>query len=98
MQVFAKCNQNCVKIAGNPRDSRRFRVCPLPSISTRLSRIVAWVFFCCFFGSTFACSKVLLMRGYIKCFTVTINAFIITRDNTVTYMFSLIPCCGQLGL
>ncbi|XP_065920383.1 transcription factor unc-3-like isoform X2 [Dysidea avara] len=31
MQVFAKCNQNCVKIAGNPRDSRRFRVavyCP----------------------------------------------------------------------
>ena len=26
MQVYAKCNQNCVKIAGNPRDSRRFRV------------------------------------------------------------------------
>ena len=30
LKIFAKCNQNCLKNAGNPKDSRRrFQVCQL---------------------------------------------------------------------
>lgn len=27
LKFFMKCNQNCLKNAGNPRDMRRFQVC-----------------------------------------------------------------------
>lgn len=27
LKFFLKCNQNCLKTAGNPRDMRRFQVC-----------------------------------------------------------------------
>uniref|UniRef100_A0A8C0GVC9 EBF family member 4 n=1 Tax=Chelonoidis abingdonii TaxID=106734 RepID=A0A8C0GVC9_CHEAB len=30
LKFFLKCNQNCLKNAGNPRDMRRFQVNPLP--------------------------------------------------------------------
>ena len=31
LKFFLKCNQNCLKNAGNPRDMRRFQVCCLQS-------------------------------------------------------------------
>ena len=38
MKCFLKCNQNCLKNAGNPRDMRRFQVAigTTPNIETKL--------------------------------------------------------------
>ena len=38
LKFFLKCNQNCLKNAGNPRDMRRFQVVisPTPSVEGQL--------------------------------------------------------------
>ena len=38
LKFFLKCNQNCLKNAGNPRDMRRFQVVvsPVPSVEGQL--------------------------------------------------------------
>lgn len=43
MKFFLKCNQNCLKNAGNPRDMRRFQVCSIKSnrlIIKNISQVV----------------------------------------------------------
>jgi hypothetical protein len=39
LKFFLKCNQNCLKNAGNPRDMRRFQVRLNFHISKRLHRL-----------------------------------------------------------
>lgn len=35
LKFFLKCNQNCLKTAGNPRDMRRFQVRGLPFLPVK---------------------------------------------------------------
>lgn len=41
LKFFLKCNQNCLKNAGNPRDMRRFQVSH-PSFIYRLLKQIGW--------------------------------------------------------
>ena len=44
LKFFLKCNQNCLKNAGNPRDMRRFQVGGKKKGDLRIDRCIAWQF------------------------------------------------------
>lgn len=41
MKFFLKCNQNCLKNAGNPRDMRRFQVAISQTVAVDMSTVLA---------------------------------------------------------
>lgn len=48
LKFFLKCNQNCLKNAGNPRDMRRFQVSTLYIMQTRTAALPGTLCHCCF--------------------------------------------------
>lgn len=61
LKFFLKCNQNCLKNAGNPRDMRRFQVSMLYIMQARTDALPGTLCHCCFANNQ-TCKSILRLK------------------------------------